>query len=128
SPRRCAIASRSGESLSYLNTTGAVDERARIGRQLIGTPRHVPVGPDQDQATLIELADRRVRDRHDFQRHLSLVEGLLNRARIGGVATEPQKGKAAAECVDGGTPGGEPSVWRPAARIGCRVVLADRKR
>ena len=49
----------------------AVDDGARVGRQMIAAPSHVPVGPHQHEAALVELADRRIRDRHDGEGHLS---------------------------------------------------------
>jgi hypothetical protein len=107
---------------SSLNAAHAVDQGARIGRRGTGAPRRVSVGPHQHQAALIELSRRRIRDRHDGERHPPLSEGRLDRGGIEiaeriGIA-EAQQRKAAAESGDARSPRGEPGVRRPAARMG----------
>jgi hypothetical protein len=59
-----------------------VDQFLRIHAQIITAPGDVSIGPNEDQAPLVELCDFRVTDVEQRQRYAARRSGGLERSRF----------------------------------------------
>src|ERR1044071_5460982 len=103
-----------------------IDDWSRIGGGLVATPRHMSVGPNQNQRALIELGDSGIVDVDRRQWHAMFREGPLHDRSFRGRRAEPQQRESVAEQVDGRLSVRQPSV-RSAAPGKCgRLILVAR--
>ena len=108
-----------------------VDQRARIGRRLVGPPGDVTVGPHQHQAALVGSEHARFRKLGAGQLHVALIRGLQDLRRRWWIGAETQQHKAAAVEVERGAAVVEPDVGRAGAGPGgldVRMGLVRRRR